>query len=176
MHNTATPTPTPSPADGTISSDLLREVMGHFATGVAIVTAYDDAEPVGLTCQSVVSVSLAPPLVAFCPAKTSTSWPRLRRDGNVCINVLADRQVDLCRQFARTGSDKFTGVEHRRALNGAPVIDSALAHVEATVQSEHDAGDHTIVVCRVTDLSADRTGHPLLFFRGALENLRVSNR
>ncbi|WP_372476856.1 flavin reductase family protein [Gordonia liuliyuniae] len=180
MHSTLTTIPTPESttvATATqISSDLLREVMGHFATGIAVITAYEGRDPVGLTCQTVVSVSLEPPLVAFCPAKTSTSWPRLRRGGNVCINVLADKQGDLCRQFARSGVDKFAGVDHRPARNGAPLIDSALAHVEATVQSEHDAGDHTIVVCRVTGLSANATGGPLLFYRGAFENLHDPSR
>nr|WP_050792873.1 flavin reductase family protein [Gordonia neofelifaecis] len=152
---------------------MLREVMGHFATGVAIITAYDGDEPVGLTCQSVVSVSLEPPLIAFCPAKTSTSWPRLRKSGSVCINVLSGPQGPLCRQFSKSGTDKFAGVAHRPAANGAPLIDEALAHVEATVEAEHDAGDHTIVVCRVTDLAAHAhavDGGPLLFYRGGFGN------
>ncbi|MGB3697148.1 MAG: flavin reductase family protein [Gordonia sp. (in: high G+C Gram-positive bacteria)] len=155
-----------------LESDLLREVMGHFATGVAIITGYDDAEPVGLTCQSVVSVSLDPPLISFCPAKTSSSWPRLRRSGALSINVLAEQQSALCRQFAASGTDKFAGVAHTPAGNGSPRIADALAHIEATIDAEHDAGDHTIVVCRITALSASAATGPLLFYRGAFENLR----
>lgn len=166
-----TRTPTTAGPDA-VSTDLLREIMGHFATGIAIITADDAGEPVGLTCQSVVSVSLDPPLVAFCPAKTSTSWPRLRRNGSVCINILADCQTDVGRQFARSGTDKFAAVEHRPAQNGAPRIDSALAYVEAVVDSEHDAGDHTIVVCRVTALSAHESHGPLIFYRGAFGHLQ----
>lgn len=154
-----------------ISSADLREVMGHFATGVAIITANDGDEPVGLTCQSVVSVSLEPPLIAFCPAKSSSSWPRLRSSGTVCINVLAGPQGELCRQFSKSGTDKFAGVAHSPASNGAPFIHEALAHVEATVEAEHDAGDHTIVVCRVTGLDVHAADHgPLLFYRGGFGN------
>lgn len=160
--------PHPAQQPPVISCADLREVMGHFATGVAIITAVDGDEPVGLTCQSVVSVSLQPPLIAFCPAKTSSSWPRLRTSGTVCINVLAGTQGPLCRQFAKSGVDKFAGVGHRPAGNGAPLIDEALAHIEAAVEAEHDAGDHTIVVCRVTDLAIHAVDHgPLLFYRGA---------
>lgn len=154
-----------------IPTAYLREVMGHFATGVSIITAHHHDEPVGLTCQSLVSVSLDPPLVSFCPAKTSTSWPRLRESGTVCINVLGGHQGELCRQFARTGTDKFAGVDIDLAANGAPRIASALAHIEAEVVAEHDAGDHTIVVCRVTSLTADSAQDPLVFYRGAFSSL-----
>ncbi|MBM7367928.1 flavin reductase family protein [Gordonia hydrophobica] len=163
--------PRPGRQSADVSADDLRNVMGHFATGVAIITARDGDEPVGLTCQSVVSVSLEPPLIAFCPAKSSSSWPRLRNSGDVCINVLSGPQGRLCRQFSRSGTDKFAGVAHSPAGNGAPVIHEALAHVEATVDAEHDAGDHTIVVCRVTDLVIGSVDHgPLLFYRGGFGN------
>ncbi|WP_255450456.1 flavin reductase family protein [Skermania sp. ID1734] len=144
----------------------LRQVWGHFATGVAVITAHNGAEPLGFTCQSVVSVSLDPPYLSFCPAKTSTSWPQLRKVGAICVNILAHQQGDLCRQFAVSGADKFADVEWGRADNGAPAIAGALAHIEAVVEFEHDAGDHTIVLARITDLSADENGRPLLFYKG----------
>ncbi|MBF6416217.1 flavin reductase family protein [Nocardia cyriacigeorgica] len=144
----------------------LRKVLGHFATGVAVIAAHDGTRPLGFTCQTVVSVSLDPPLVSFCPAKTSTSWPLLRSVGSLCINVLAHDQRELCRQFAVSGSDKFAGIDWTPGSNGAPAITGALAHIEASLEFEHEAGDHTIVLARVTELAADEDGRPLLFFKG----------
>ncbi|NDZ95952.1 flavin reductase family protein [Streptomyces sp. SID6673] len=144
----------------------LRQVWSNFATGVAVITAHDGTAPIGFTCQSVVSVSLAPPLMSFCPAATSTSWPRIRTIGEFCINILAADQQEMCRQFARTGTEKFDGIGWRPGPSGAPVLDNALAHIDAHLDSEHDAGDHTIAVARITRLSAQETKAPLLFFRG----------
>lgn len=152
----------PNPVD----AGRLRHVMGHFATGVAVITAHDGTTPIGFTCQSVVSVSLDPPLLSFCPARTSSSWPALRDIGRLCVNILSDGQDALCRQFARSGTDKFAGIDWAAAGNGAPALRGALAQVEGTVEAEHDAGDHTIVVVRVSDLHADAGASPLLFFKG----------
>ncbi|MFD3425089.1 flavin reductase family protein [Nocardia fluminea] len=149
----------PAPAD-------LRRVLGHFATGVAVIAAHDGTRPLGFTCQSVVSVSLDPPYVSFCPAKSSTSWPLLREAGALCINILAQEQSALCRQFAVSGADKFAGVEWHRAGNGAPALAGALAQIEVTVELEHDAGDHTVVLARVGDLRATEGAAPLLFYKG----------
>lgn len=154
-----------------VDSVELRRVLGHFATGVAVITAHDGDEPIGFTCQSLASVSLDPAYVSFCPAKSSTSWPRLREIGVVCINVLAAHQRDTCLQFATSGGDKFAGLEWVDDGNGAPHLHGALAHIEATIAHEHDAGDHTIVLAEITGLTtgdAEVTGDsPLLFYRGA---------
>ncbi|MFF2084227.1 flavin reductase family protein [Nocardia sp. NPDC058176] len=144
----------------------LRRVLGHFATGVAVIAAHDGTRPLGFTCQSVVSVSLDPPYVSFCPAKTSTSWPLLRQAGALCINILAEQQREMCRGFAVSGGDKFAGVEWDRAGNGAPALRGALAQIEATVELEHEAGDHTVVLARIGALRAAESGRPLLFYRG----------
>ncbi|MFF0816689.1 flavin reductase family protein [Rhodococcus sp. NPDC003318] len=144
----------------------LRQVMSHFCTGVAVITAHDGERPLGFTCQSVVSLSLEPPFVSFCPTKTSTSWPLLRDARNLCINVLAHDQKDICSAFAVSGADKFAGVSWSPAPNGAPAIAGTLARIDATLEVEHDAGDHTIVIARITDLTADVDRKPLLFFKG----------
>ncbi|MFD4294740.1 flavin reductase family protein [Rhodococcus sp. NPDC058505] len=144
----------------------LRKVMSHFCTGVAVITAHDGERPLGFTCQSVVSLSLEPPFVSFCPTKTSKSWPLLREARHLCINVLAHDQKDICGQFATSGADKFAGVSWSTAPNGAPALDGTLARIDATVEVEHDAGDHTIVIARITDLTADVDRQPLLFFKG----------
>ena len=124
-----------------------------------------------MTCQSVVSLSLEPPLVLFCPAKASTSWPRIREAGHFCINILAADQAALSAAFARSGGDKFVGVEWTPGVTGAPVLAGTLAHVECTLEAVHDGGDHDIAVGAVVDLSVRRDAKPLVFFRGAFLEL-----
>jgi flavin reductase (DIM6/NTAB) family NADH-FMN oxidoreductase RutF len=142
-----------------------REVLGHFATGVTIVTATEDAEPVGFTCQAFTSLSLDPPMVALAPGKNSTSWPRIAAAGSFCVNILADDQEALSRDFAVSGGDKFTGVGWRPGRNGAPVLDGVLAWVECEFELAHDAGDHELVLGRVRDMGVNR-GQPLVYYRG----------
>ncbi|ORA82535.1 monooxygenase [Mycolicibacter kumamotonensis] len=144
----------------------MRRVLGHFCTGVAVITAHDGQRPLGFTCQSVTSVSLDPPYISFCPATTSTSWPRIRQVGTLCVNVLSERQQDVCAQFAARGADKFAGLGWLPGVNGAPALEGTLASIEAEVEFEHAAGDHTIVVARVTGLQAHEERRPLLFYRG----------
>lgn len=158
--------PAPTPARPMIDSTALRSVLGNFCTGVTVITAHDGERPLGFACQSVTSLSLEPPFVSFCPAKTSSSWPAMRDQGVVCINVLAGDQRELCGRFAVSGGDKFAGTEWSRGGNGAPALHGVIARIEAELEFEHDAGDHTIVVCRVTALHAERDVEPLLFFRG----------
>jgi 3-hydroxy-9,10-secoandrosta-1,3,5(10)-triene-9,17-dione monooxygenase reductase component len=145
---------------------VMRRVLGHFCTGVAVITGHDGQRPIGFSCQSVTSVSLDPPLISFCPAHTSSSWPLIRATGSVCVNILAADQRGVCAKFAVSGADKFTGIGWRRAANGAAALDGALASIEADIEFEHTAGDHAIVVARVTALQAHEGKEPLLFFRG----------
>lgn len=153
-------------------ASALREVMGHFATGVTVVTAMHGAQPVGFTCQSFVSLSLDPPLIAIAPSKTSTSWPRIRAADSFCVNMLADSQSELCLAFARPGGDKFTGVDWSPGITGAPVLRRSLAWVECRLEAAYDAGDHELVVGRVRNISTGE-GTPLLFYRSRLTRLTV---
>jgi flavin reductase (DIM6/NTAB) family NADH-FMN oxidoreductase RutF len=157
---------------------LLRTVMGRFATGVVVVTAVTadpGAVPVGFTCQSFVSLSLEPPLALLCAGRSSTTWPRVRAAGRLCVNVLAADQAGLGQRFARTGIDRFAGVAWERSPNGSPRLGGVLAWVDATVESEVDTGDHTVVVLRVTGLGADAgPGHPLLYYQGGFGRLAAS--
>lgn len=143
-----------------------RTVLGHFCSGITIVTALADGQPVGLTCQSFASVSLDPPMVLFVPAKASGSWPRIRAAGHFCANVLDGDQEELGRRFAIKGADKFAGVGWKPGPSGGPVLDGCLAYVDCEIQAVHDGGDHDIVVGRVLDLAVRAEGTPLLFFRG----------
>ena len=143
-----------------------RTVLGHFATGVAIITAIDGGEPVGMACNSFTSVSLEPPLVLFCAAKSSSTWPRIQAAGHFCANFLDEDDEEVCRLFAQKGADRFSQVTHRRGASGAPVLDRALAFVDCETVAEHDAGDHLIVVGRVLELGERPHAKPLLFYRG----------
>ena len=152
-----------------VSPRVMRDVLGHFATGVVVVTARAaGGDLLGFTCQSFASLSLEPPLVSFAPARSSTTWPRIREIGAFCVNVLAEDQRDRSVGFARSGRtvDKFAGVDRWTAPSGAPVLEGVSAWIDCTLRAEHDGGDHTIVVGHVRDLGADPTRPPLLFYRG----------
>lgn len=142
-------------------------MLGHFCTGVVVVTGLSDGEPVGFTVQSFTSVSLDPPLVTLCPARSSATWPRLRSAGTFCANVLTDDQEATGRVFATTGGERFRGLGWRPSpATGSPLLDGVLAWVDCRIEAEHDGGDHLIVVGRVLDLGVGSGGRPLLFYRG----------
>lgn len=147
-----------------------RRVLGHFATGVTVVTAHDPDDPdgpAGFACQSFASLSLDPPLVTFMVARTSTTWPRIARAGAFCVNILGAEQGALCRGFAVSGADKFAGVTYRAApATGSPLLASVPAWVDCRIQAVHTGGDHLIVVGRVEALGAADGIGPLLFHRG----------
>ncbi len=149
----------------TFDEARFREVLGHFPTGVTVVTAMEEGTPVGFTCQAFTSLSLEPPLVALAPAKTSTSWPRIARAGAFCVNVLRHDQEALARLFAVSGGDKFVGVDWHIGQSGTPVLEGCLAVVECELGLIHDAGDHELVVGRVLALQLGE-GRPLVFYRG----------
>ena len=141
-----------------------REVLGHFATGITIVTALEEGEPVGFTCQSFAALSLDPPMVILAPARSSTSWPRIAKAGGFCVNILEEHQEALCRAFAVSGGDKFDGVEWSPGLTGSPVIAGSLAVVECRLGDIFDGGDHELVTGHVL-ATAIGEGSPLLFYR-----------
>lgn len=156
------PTATP-PIDGA----TFRKVLGHYPTGVCVVTACGgDDRPYGLAVGSFTSVSLDPPLVAFFPDQRSSSWPRIAAAGRFCVNVLGSDQEALCRQFAAPGPDKFAGVSHRLSKGGSPILDDVVAWIDCSLDAVHEAGDHFIAVGRVIELEIERGDRPLLFFRG----------
>lgn len=151
-------------------SDGFREVLGHFASGVTVVTSMDQGTPIGFTCQSFTSLSLEPPLVALAPAKTSTSWPRIRQAGVFCVNILAESQQQVSEVFAASGGDKFAGIQWSPGRNGAPLLAGALAFIECRLLLAHDAGDHELVFGEVEHLGAT-PGSPLIFYRGRFTRL-----
>jgi 3-hydroxy-9,10-secoandrosta-1,3,5(10)-triene-9,17-dione monooxygenase reductase component len=155
-------------SDARFDDRSYRDTMGQFATGVVVVTGCVENRPAGFSAQSFVSLSLDPPLVAVCPARTSTSWPKVRASGSFCINILGEHQKPICDLFARSGGDKFQTVAWRPGITGSPVLDDVLAYIDCSLVAEHDAGDHVIAVGRVRDLRMLNAAYaPLLFFRGA---------
>lgn len=157
-----------TPSHAAVGPADVRRVLGSFATGVVVVTGQDAAGPAGFACQSFSSVSLEPPLVLFCSAHTSSSWPRIAGTGRFVVNVLAADQRELCARFATSGVDKFAGLDWSPTEWG-PAIESVLAQVMCTVADVHRAGDHDIVVGHVQRLVTPREEGPLLFFRGSYE-------
>ncbi len=149
-----------------VDSAQYRQVLGHFPTGVTVITAAPDGEPVGLAVGSFSSVSLDPPLVAFFAGRGSTSWPKIETAGSFCVNILAEDQEDVCRRFASKDTDKFAGLGWSPAASGSPLLDDVLAWIDCDIESVTDAGDHLCVFGRVRDLAVAREGGPLVFFRG----------
>jgi 3-hydroxy-9,10-secoandrosta-1,3,5(10)-triene-9,17-dione monooxygenase reductase component len=149
----------------TVDGPRLREVLAHLPTGVTIITADTPDGPTGMAANSFTSVSLDPPLILICPAKSSSTWPAIRDAGAFCVNVMAGHHEQLIRQFATKGADRFAGVDHTSHPEG-PVLSEAVAWLGCRIEAEHDAGDHTIVVARVNRLDAVADVEPLVFLRG----------
>ncbi|HEY3882576.1 MAG TPA: flavin reductase family protein [Trebonia sp.] len=150
-----------------IDPALFRETLGHYPTGVAVVTAVaGDGKPLGMVVGTFSSVSLDPPLIAFFPASSSKSFRRLRTARAFAVNVLAADQEPLCRQLATSDGDKFDGVRWRPGPLGPPVLEGAVSWIECTFEEIREAGDHYVVLGLVHDLAVERSTLPLLFFQG----------
>jgi 3-hydroxy-9,10-secoandrosta-1,3,5(10)-triene-9,17-dione monooxygenase reductase component len=149
----------------TFDTARFREVLGHFATGVAVVTTADEDGPAGFTCQAFNALSLEPPLVVFAPSRTSQSWPRIERTKVFCANVLSESQEALARVFATKSDRKFDGVGWRPGTTGSPILHDALAWAECRLEVAHDGGDHRVAIGRPLDMGVGH-GQPLVFYRG----------
>lgn len=156
-------TPSISPV---LDQALFRRTFGHFCSGVTVVTSLDDGVPVGFACQSFAALSLDPPLVLFCPRTTSLSWQRIERTGHFGVNVLTEHQRDVSRVFGTSTPDKFADLAWSLSPGGAPILDEVLTWADATIENVHEAGDHVVVIGRVTGLGECGPHRPLLFYRG----------
>lgn len=148
---------------------LYRQVLGHFPTGVTVVASQVDGHAMGLAIGSFFSISLDPPLVGFCVANTSSTWPRMAEGGVFGVSVLAEDQHETSGKFASKSDDKFAGVDWEPApVTGSPLIHGAVAHIDCELQDQVVEGDHEIVVGLVRALDVHRGDvGPLLFFKGA---------
>lgn len=153
-----------------------RDVMGHYPTGVALVTAMGaDGKPIGMIVGSFTSVSMDPPLVAYLPMINSYTFAQIREAEFFAINVLAAEQEGLCRRFASRIEDKWAGVEWTTTPGGAPVLDGAVAWIECTTESITEAGDHYLVMGRIQDMEVVNPVAPLLFFQGGYGKFAMSS-
>lgn len=155
-------------ATTTIDPAVLRSTLSQYPTGVSIITSADEeGRPVGgMTAGTFTSVSLDPPLVAFLPAKTSTSWPSIEDTGRFCINVLSAEQASLCKAFAVPGGNKFDGVQWSHSQSGLPVLEGAVISIECNLRDTIDAGDHVIAMGEVINMEILSDAKPLIFHGG----------
>jgi 3-hydroxy-9,10-secoandrosta-1,3,5(10)-triene-9,17-dione monooxygenase reductase component len=158
----------------TVDQRTFRSVLGHFASGIVIVTSALHDRPLGLTVQSLIALSLDPPLVLFSPAKTSTTWPAVRATGKFCVNILGEHQLQTCRKFSASGGDKFARVDWAWTESRLPAIGGCIAYVECELYETHEAGDHDIVIGSVQQLRLGDPRPPLVFFQGAYRQLSTA--
>jgi flavin reductase (DIM6/NTAB) family NADH-FMN oxidoreductase RutF len=150
----------------TVEPDRFRTVMGHFATGVAVVTVDAPGGPQGMTANAVASLSLDPVLVLVCFDNGARTLPEVRRSGRFGVNVLADDQEHLARRFASKAEAKFAEIAHT-VHDGIPVLDGALAWVGCTLERLVPGGDHTIGIGAVHAAELGPPGtEPLIWLRG----------
>ena len=162
--------PLPSTAIEPLS---FREALGHYASGITVITSRIDGEPIGFTCQSFYSVSMSPPLVSFSVMSNSGSYPGIRQAGRFAVNILSGEQVAISNQFARRGTEKWQGVEWQESPQGNPLIAGSLHWLDCEIHAEHAAGDHLIVIGEVKALHRQQAAvtQPLLYFKGQYCNL-----
>jgi 3-hydroxy-9,10-secoandrosta-1,3,5(10)-triene-9,17-dione monooxygenase reductase component len=161
-----------APADSEHHARAFRDALGRFPTGVAFVTAVPDGEPAGLIVSSLTSVSLEPPLVSFCPSRSSLTWSRMRRTRRFGVNVLGRRHERFARSASPPGANRFAGVDWELGPGGVPLVTDALAALECDIVAEHPAGDHWIVVGHVHSILMSPLANPLVFFAGTIRGLK----
>jgi flavin reductase (DIM6/NTAB) family NADH-FMN oxidoreductase RutF/pimeloyl-ACP methyl ester carboxylesterase len=153
----------------------LRDALGCFATGVTIVTSLDpEGKPIGLTANSFTSVSLDPPLILFCLAKSSGSLPALTASSHFAINVLHMGQQLSSNRFAKRDEERFSAVEWETWQSGVPILSGSLASFECERHELVDAGDHLVFIGRVIMAKFEPRRDPLLYFRGKYRRLHFA--
>ena len=156
----------------TLNSRGFRDALGHFATGVAIVSARGPSGlPIGLTINSFASVSLEPPLVLWSLDRSSDRFAILMKAEHFAINVLGTSERNLSQRLSRKGESNLTGEALRDGVHALPILRNAIATFECSVEQRHDAGDHVIFVGRVLDFGQTAHSSPLLYYRGNYREL-----
>ncbi len=159
------------PTTDAIDSDTFRRVMGHFVTGVTVVTALDGQRPFGITVNALSSVSLDPPLVMVALDRRRFLTPIVRVAGRYAVNILSEEQQELSDCFAgapvEPGREDFCGATWHPGDTGLPLLDGAIATLECSVVETFSAGDHDLFIGRVDTLSNEPHHHPmpLLYYR-----------
>tara|TARA_R110000868_G_scaffold31627_12_gene115827 strand:+ start:1099 stop:1590 length:492 start_codon:yes stop_codon:yes gene_type:complete len=153
-----------------------RNALGHFATGVAVITTCTpDKGPIGITVNSFSSVSLEPPLVLWSLDKKSDTLPVFSMVGHFTVNILREDHREISNRLAKQGDHNLEGLATRLGSNGCPALEQALAHFECDVYARHEAGDHVIMLGRVTHFEYSEDGRPLLYHRGGYQGLATGS-
>ena len=139
-----------------------------------MVTAMSSGKPVGMIVGSFTSVSLDPPLVAFLPDLKSTTWPVIAVAGRFCVNVLSERQRDVCRKWSARADNKFQTVSYRFLNASLPILNGVVAWIDCALYAVHEAGDHAIAIGKVRALDVEHTDPPLLFLKGGYGSFALS--
>lgn len=150
-----------------------RDIIGHFASGVTVITALHDGQPFGTTASAVSSLSLEPPMVLICLNKTSSSEKAISASQRFAVNILGEDQADEAMQFAtKAAADKFKGINIVDGEWGEPLLGDALAILECRVAEQVTGGTHTVFLAEVERATA-RAGTPLAYFRGQFGRLQL---
>ncbi|MBV9691200.1 MAG: flavin reductase family protein [Ktedonobacteraceae bacterium] len=144
---------------------VFRQVIGHFASGVTVITAREHGTNYGLTASAVSSLTLEPPMLLVCINKNTGTQAAISRTRVFAVNILNEGQADLAYKFAKPQSDKFQGVEFCYGQFGEPLLAGALAHIECRVVTDVEAGTHRVFLAEV-DQAKSYVGSPLIYFRG----------
>ena len=156
---------------GDLTEASLREAFGHFPTGVIAIAAEVDGTLVGLAASTFMPVSLDPPLVSFAVQNTSTTWPKLQCRPRLGISVLGEAHDDAARALAARTGDRFAGLQTVSTENGAVFIDGTSVWLEGSIENSVQAGDHTIVILRVMDITVHPEVAPIVFHRSTFRRL-----
>ena len=157
-----------------LTPDEFREVIGHFATGVTVITTTEDGRPLGTTASAVTSLSLEPPMILVCLNKESATGRAMAASGRFAVNILGEHQSDLAVRFAAKGGDKFDGVATTSGEWNEPLLSEALATLECTVVERTTGGTHVVFFGQVETASA-RPGAPLAYYRGQFGRLQLAD-
>ena len=156
-----------------LSPTSLREAFGHFPSGVIAIAAEVDGIRVGLAASTFVPVSLDPPLVSFCVQNTSETWPKLRSLPQLGISVLGESHNDAARALAAKTGDRFAGLDTVSRESGAVFVEGTSVWLESVIEQLIPAGDHTIVILRVSDITVHPDVPPIVFHRSTFRRLGV---
>ena len=151
-----------------------RSVIGHFATGVTVITTAAGEEMQGMTANAIASLSLDPVMILICVEKETHTHRVLDRGGVFTVNILAEHQEDVSRLFAKRAEPEIGTLRGQRftlGSTGAPILEDCLGYLECRVASVHEGGDHSIFLGRVVDARVVRDARPLLFYRGKYHGL-----
>ncbi|MFD5258277.1 flavin reductase family protein [Streptomyces bobili] len=161
--------------DGTSKDvDRFRQILSSVPSGVSVVTALDDGEPVGITMASLIMVSTEPLLVGFLPGVSSKTFTRIRQSGAFCVNILTQGQENVSNTFARPGTDKFANLPWRPApKTGSPLLDGAAAWIDCRLTTVYEPGNHFIALGEALAFDASDEELPLVFHRGRYAGLKT---